>query len=442
MQGVTLVVAVLFAALTIVLPPAYALAAYIGALLAYPYYLAVSIGTVELLVGRMVVSALLMRCLLDDDIRSKFVWCRLDTWVTLSIAVAVGMALMTYQLPFGQRLENRAGFVMDTWFAYLAARLILTNRTRLTTVIKCVGVLLVPLAMLGVVESVTGWQPFYPLWHLSPWYRQVSAIEPRWGFTRAVGPFGVSILFGINFGLFLPLIYWLRYEKNWHLRAYILSAIALVGGLSSMSSGPWVMIMVVGACLVMERNKRWIKTLLVLFLLLCVLTQIASNRPFYHVVVSYANPLGGAGWPRAKLIDVAIEYFHEWWLKGYGDQDPGWGHYFGMPRTDVTNEFILMGVRYGIWGIISLVAVLVVAFRCIAATYRKLPYQRLKSLCWACGTILVAVIITWMSVSFFGQLSNLFYCVLGLIGAMSHSQFDWQIPNRTLGGLGVASNAA
>ena len=260
MQGVTLVVAVLFAALTIVLPPAYALAAYIGALLAYPYYLAVSIGTVELLVGRMVVSALLMRCLLDDDIRSKFVWCRLDTWVTLSIAVAVGMALMTYQLPFGQRLENRAGFVMDTWFAYLAARLILTNRTRLTTVIKCVGVLLVPLAMLGVVESVTGWQPFYPLWHLSPWYRQVSAIEPRWGFTRAVGPFGVSILFGINFGLFLPLIYWLRYEKNWHLRAYILSAIALVGGLSSMSSGPWVMIMVVGACLVMERNKRWIKS--------------------------------------------------------------------------------------------------------------------------------------------------------------------------------------
>ncbi|MEJ2704219.1 MAG: hypothetical protein P8Z79_17425 [Sedimentisphaerales bacterium] len=333
-------------------------------------------------------------------------------------------------MTFEQRFENRAGFVMDTWFAYLACRFIVTNRSTLVSVMKTVSVLLVPLAILGVVECVTGWQPFYPLWSLSPWATRASVVAQRFGLTRAVGPFGVSILFGINFALFLPFIYWLRYEKNWHLRALILSGIALVGGLSSMSSGPWVMIIVVGGCLVLESRKQWIKTLLVLFVLLCIATQIASNRPFYHVVVSYANPLGGAGWHRAQLIDVAIKYFHEWWLRGYGDQDPGWGHYFGMGSTDVTNEFILTGVRYGIWGIIVLCAVLVAAFRAVTATYRRMVYPRLKSLCWACGTTLFAVVVTWMSVSFFGQLSTLFYCVLGIIASLTHSQFDWQIPTR------------
>ena len=432
MQSVTLTVAIIFATLTLALPPAYALAAYIAALLWYPYYLAVSLGSFDLLMGRMVVSVLLLRCVLDNNIRSKFVWCRLDTWVSLCILVCVTVGLIYFELPFSQRLINRGGFVMDTWCAYLACRFILINWTRLVTVIKSVSILLVPLAILGAVESVTGWRPFYVLWYLSPWYRETSALQIRWGLSRAVGPFGVPILFGINFGLFLPLIYYLRHERKWHYWAYILFGISLIGGLSSMSSGPWVMVLVVIFCLIMERNKRWVKTMVVLFLLLCVFTQLGSNRPFYHVVVSYANPLGGAGWHRARLIDVAIDHFHEWWLTGYGDQDPGWAHYFGMDHTDVTNEFILMGVRYGIWGMIGLIAVLVVAFRLVISTYRKVKVPELKSFCWSCGTILFAVIITWMSVSFFGQLSTLFYCVLGMIGSLSHKRFVWNVPKRIM----------
>ena len=101
-----------------------------------------------------------------------------------------------------------------------------------------------------------------------------------------------------------------------------------------------------------------------------------------------------------------------------------------MDHTDVTNEFILMGVRYGIWGIIALIGVLVVAFRKVISTYRRMVYPKFKSLCWSCGTALFAVTITWMSVSFFGQLSTLFYCVLGMISSLTHSRFDWQVPKR------------
>ena len=130
--------------------------------------------------------------------------------------------------------------------------------------------------------------------------------------------------------------------------------------------------------------------------------------------------LGGAGWHRAMLIDVAIKHFDEWWLAGYGGKNPGWGYYFGMgSKTDVTNEFILAGVNYGIAGIIVLCGVLVVAFRGLISAFRKVAHPAMKSLYWSLGTVLFSVAITWMSVSFFGQLMPLFYCVLGIIGSMS-----------------------
>jgi hypothetical protein len=164
----------------------------------------------------------------------------------------------------------------------------------------------------------------------------------------------------------------------------------------------------------------------------CVLIGVISNRPFYHAIAGRANLLGGAGYHRAKLIDLAIEHFDEWWMVGYGDKDPGWGPSLGMAWTDVTNEYILAGVRYGILGVIALCAVLAQAFRDIASTHKKMTQPAMKSLCWAFGSLLFSVALAWMSVSFFGQLATLFYCCLGMIGSLCSSHFNWQIPNRMI----------
>ncbi len=432
MQGVTLTFALIACLLVVTLRPPYALAAYLIALLWYPSFLAVSVGTIDILVGRFVVAVLLVRCFCSDGIRSKFVWCRLDTLVSLSMVVYVVTFFITGTDSFEAIVENRGGYLMDTWCAYMAARFIVTDRARLISVIKCIGVVLVPLATLGVIESVTGWQPFAPLRRFSPWYTGETGVSPgRFGFARAVGSFSHAILFGGVFAMFLPLIYYLRGEKkDWRPFAYILSGIALLGALSSMSSGPYVMVIVVVACLMMERYKVWVKPLVIFIVISCIFIGIASNRPFYHVVVSWANPLGGASWHRAKLIDLAIENFNEWWLVGYGDKDPGWGSQLGMGWTDVTNGYILNGVRYGLLGVIVLCAVLAKAFQGIIATHRKVTQPASKSLCWAFGSLLFGVVVTWMSVSFFGQLITLFYCCLGMIGSLCSPGFNWQIPNR------------
>ena len=432
MQGVTLTYALVLSVMVLTLRPKYAFVAYIVGLLWYPAYLAVSIGTIDIVVGRFVIAILLMRCYFNDKIRRKFKWNRLDTLITLSMVVYVGSYLITQVNPIGQTLEGRAGFIMDTWCAYMAARFIVTDRSKLISIIKCIAIAMVPLAILGMIEAVTHWQPYAPLWRFSPWFRGGRFVsEGRWGLARAVGPFSHAILFGGVFAMFLPLIYYFHREKgDWRSLAYIISGIVLLGALSSMSSGPWVMVIVVIFCLVMEKRKQFIKPLFLFLIFSCISIGIASNRPFYHVIASWANPLGGAGWHRARLIDIAIEKFDEWWMVGYGDKDPGWGQYLGMGRTDVTNEYILNGVRYGILGIIALCAVLAKAFRDLISTYRRLRYPAMKSLCWAFGSLLFSVVVAWMSVSFFGQLTTLVYCSIGMIGSLCSPGFNWQIPSR------------
>ncbi|MHC4205508.1 MAG: hypothetical protein ACYSTT_12720, partial [Planctomycetota bacterium] len=227
MQGVTLAIALVLSVLVLTLRPKYAFVVYLVGLLWYPAYLAVSIGTIDILVGRFVVAVLLMRCFFDDKIRRKFTWNRLDTLVTLSMVVYVGSYLITQVNPIAQTLEGRAGFVMDTWCAYLVARFIVTDRSKLISIIKCIAIAMVPLAVLGVIETFTHWQPFAPLWRFSPWFRGGRYIsEGRWGFARAVGPFSHAILFGGVFAMFLPLIYYFRREKgNWRSLTYIISGI-------------------------------------------------------------------------------------------------------------------------------------------------------------------------------------------------------------------------
>ncbi len=435
MQGVTLTFALIACLLVITLRPQHALAAFVTALLWYPSFLAVSVGTVDILVGRFVVVVLLMRCIFDDELRSKFTWGRLDTFVTIFVAVTTVTYFISFDKPVMLAVESRGAYLMDTWCAYMAARFIITSKARLTSLIKCISIVLVPLAALGAVECITGWRPFAVLWSYSPWFGdQVGRgflTEGRWGLNRAVGPFSHAILFGGGFAMFLPLIYYLRNEKKeWHSLAYVLSGVALLGALSCLSSGPWVTVLVVVFCLAMEGHKPWVKRMFLFALFSCILIGIISNRPFYHVIASAANPLGGSSWHRAKLIDLAIEHYDEWWRVGYGDQDPGWGPSLGMTWTDVTNEYILSGVRYGILGVLALLAVLAQAFRGLAAAHRKVTQPVSKSLCWAFGSMLFAVAVTWMSVSFFGQLLTLFYCCLGIIGSLSSPHFDWQVTRR------------
>ncbi len=418
MQGTTLIVGILGSILVLLLRPAYALAAYFAVLVWYPDYLRVSIGTLDISAGRVVVTVLLLRCLLNDRLRRKFVWSQLDTWVALSMLVYVLMYCITH--PLQESLENRSGFLMDTWFVYITARLCITDRAAVVTFVKSIAVILATLAILGIAEAVTAHHYFSWLKRFRVWNTPVGDMiaERRFGFGRANGPFSHSIMFGSCFVMFLPLIWALRRQRGgWGKLAYPLSGMIILGALSSMSSGPWGMLMVVILCMALEKYKHRLKAILVWFVILCISVEIVSNRSFYHVLLEYGNMGKGDWYQRAKLIDSGIKTIDEWWLAGYGGKDPGWGAATGMAFTDCNNEFLLKGAQYGMLGVIALVGTLAMAFRGLVRAFKETTDKELRSFYWAMGCALVGVIVIWQGVSFFGQSTMLFYCILGMIGS-------------------------
>ena len=218
--------------------------------------------------------------------------------------------------------------------------------------------------------------------------------------------------------MFLPLVWWLRHQRGYLGRlAKPLSAAVIVGAMSSLSSGPWGMLTIVIFCLVLERYHRRLKSVLIGLFVLCVLAEVGSNRPFHHVVLSYCNFGRGDWYQRARLIDVAIDHFDEWWLAGYGAKGVDWSRDLNSNVTDMNNEFLLKGVKYGMLGVIALTTVLVGAYRRLVRGFKQTKDKELRSLYWALGSTLTGVIIIWQGVSFFGQSTSLFYCVLGMVGS-------------------------
>ncbi len=197
-----------------------------------------------------------------------------------------------------------------------------------------------------------------------------------------------------------------------------MTAMVVLGALSSMSNGPLMMLLLIIICLILEHFKQWVKPLLVFMVFSCIVVGVISNRPFYHVIASYANPLGGAGWYRAKLIDLAIEHFDEWWLMGYGGRDQGWGPALGRDWTDITNQYIGSGVMYGVLGMLTLVGTLVTALVMIIRCYKIAKNPMFKSCFWTLGSLIVSFMIAFNAFALFAQSGTLFICILGIIGSV------------------------
>lgn len=420
MQGLTLTIAFAGSLLVLFLRPAKALAIYVAVVLMYPGYLVVQVGPLDISAARIVISVFLLRCLFNPKLMQSFKWCRLDSWVTFGAIILVSIPLISSDMSAIRVLENRSGRLMDTFLVYLIARFCITDRKTMITAIKWVGVALVPLACLGVIESYTGWQPFTPFFQYCPWLRpdQIGLTHPRLGFYRAIGPFGHSISFGAVFVTILPLVYCLRYETGyWRSLSYVLVGFAAIGALSSMSSGPWMILIIIIGCLALEHFKDLVKPLIVFMVLSCLLVDIISNRNFYDVIASYANPIEGGGGHRAKLIHLAIEHFDKWWLVGYGGRDPGWGESLGMTWTDITNHYVMAGVEHGLLGLISVCGTLVVAIQTLMYLYKSTSDPVLQSWYWALGSIIIVLAIAFNAIAFTGQDGALFYCILGIIGS-------------------------
>jgi hypothetical protein len=213
--------------------------------------------------------------------------------------------------------------------------------------------------------------------------------------------------------------------RRW--RAYATAGLAgaMLIAITSASSGPALALLtaIAGCALFPLRNEmriiRYGAAAIIVFL------HFVREKPVWHLIGRASDLIGGTGYHRVRLIDAFIYNWQDWILVGSGSAASwGWG------LQDLTNQFVYEGVQGGIATLLSLVVLLALAFSSIGRTIqraqaaRHLPADRrlgLQMLAWGLGVSLATHCVSWISVSYFGQMTLIFHALLAFVVALSQA---------------------
>jgi hypothetical protein len=257
----------------------------------------------------------------------------------------------------------------------------------------------------------------------------------REGRLRCQGPFAHAILAGCHFVAWIPL--WIALVFSTERVSRMLGILGIASGFLIVffcaSSTPLVALIFGCAVWMIFPVRAHLRLLWVLGLVLILTLHFTMKHPVWHLISRIDLVGGSTGYHRYRLIEAAVSRFSEWWLFG----TPSTSHW-GTQLFDVTNQFILEGVRGGVWALIALCAAIVFAFASIGADLRKiaarrqLPSSRASGVAaglrndeffvFAIGATLAAHCAIFLAVSYFGQTLLIWLFIIGIAGA--HRQWS------------------
>jgi hypothetical protein len=237
----------------------------------------------------------------------------------------------------------------------------------------------------------------------------------REGKLRCQGPFPHPIVAGCFWVSLIPLFVASWWRPGGRVTAVVGNGAALGIAFLTASSTPLAGIAfgLVGAAFypLRSRMKDVRRGLVVVLLLL----QLAMDKPIYHLISRIDIVGGSTGWQRYNLIDKAVRRIGEWALIGT-NSTAHWGH----ALQDLTNQYIVAGVRGGLLALILFIYVIVLGYRYVGVMRRAAEGSRATSYAaWAVGVSLFCHTMMFLSVSYFGQIILVWYLLLASIASLS-----------------------
>ena len=317
------------------------------------------------------------------------------------------------------RITERFGGIYNTLGIYFFVRAVVRDFEDIVLTVKMFGIIIIPLGVLFAVEYTIGKNPFSILGGVSDFP------EIRNGRIRCQGPFLHSILAGTFGATAMPLFVGLWvYNKRSRLIATGAIMAATVIVVASASSGPLLayLISIVGLIFwSFKSHMRSIRWGIVVFLLALAAYMKA---PIWFLISRLSDVTGGGGYYRSALIEAAIQHFDEWWLIGTG-YTAHWmptGLEIDPNAADMTNYYIAQGVNGGVLALILFVWLLV---KCVKTTGTAVRNESRYSLVerfmvWSLGCTVLGHAVSFLSVSYFDQITIFWYLVIGMIAALLH----------------------
>lgn len=339
-----------------------------------------------------------------------FVWQPLDSaiiiWTVSSIVFNV------LQQGSFAALVNRLGFAFDSFGMYFLFRCLVRRWDDVDAIVLGMLLISIPVAALFLVENRTGHNMFSV-------FGGVPAVTVvREGKLRCQGAFSHAILAGCFWASLMPLFAarWWKSQKDriWAIVGLMTTSIIVICCVSSTPVFGVAAALVGGLFFVYRRHMRAIRWIVLLTL---ITLHLIMHAPVWHLICRVSAVGGSTGYHRFLLIDQAIRNFDQWWFCGCsGATVASWGIWKG----DVTNQYVLEGVRGGVITMILFFVVIAAAFQAVGRVWRSQTHQPYRLVqAWTLGVNLFAHCMMFIGVSYFGQIIVIWYLLLAVIGSMS-----------------------
>lgn len=333
----------------------------------------------------------------------NFRWKPLDKLII--VWALVGTTIYTVQQGSLAALVYKIGVNFEALGLYFFFRCVIRSLADVDRLLRGIVVLSIPVAVALSIEKQTGHNEFAIFGGVP----EITLL--RQGKLRAQGAFAHPILAGTFWAALLPMMagLWFRNVSGKMFASVgIMTTGVIVWACASSTPIAATAAAIVGAAVWPFRGMmRWVRwgvfgTLVSLHLVM--------KAPVWNLLARIDLVGGSTGYQRYALIDAAVHHFSEWAIIGT-QSTAAWGYFM----FDVTNQYILEGVRGGLITMLLFIAQIVLAFGAIGRLRRVTAgVRRDEAMVWAMGVALFVHVAAFIAVSYFGQIIVIWYMLLAM----------------------------
>jgi hypothetical protein len=397
----TLFIAVVLSVMTLVIPRKYILLPYVIGACWVPADQAIVIETLDFQVLRILVLVGLLRMWLRGEM-TPIRWNRFDKLVLAWFVV--GTIIYVLQWMSVGAFINRCGRMVEWLGLYWVFRL--TVRSWADLRLAYVGLAVCAIAMVPFVawEWAYGENAFTLLGRVTTSMRE--------GNYRCAATFPHSIMMGLFWATLIPLFIGFAKQrpKNRMLLWGAVGASAFML-MATASSTPVLTAAAVGFLMLLYPLRQNTRTAAWGTVGMLIALHIVMKAPVWQLVARVGVISGSTGWHRYYLIDQAIRHFGEWMFFGARSTE-----HWGLGLGDVTNQFVLEGVRGGFTTLVLFCVILYVGARAALRLSLRLRDKGESYLAWGVFVTIIAHGMSFIGVSYFGQISMIWYLLLASVG--------------------------
>ena len=335
-------------------------------------------------------------------------------WLMLAWAVSQTI-IYTIQNGTSSAFINRAGVSFDALGMYFLFRAVFCTWEDIAVTARGVVWLILPVLAAFIVENRTGRNLFAFLGGV-PEFTKI-----REGRLRCQGAFAHAILAGTFWAALAPMIgalFWRGGRDRLYAAVGVLSCVALVGLCASSTPVAALFFALVAAFMWPLRHQM--RPIQLGIAALLIVLHLIMQKPVWHLISRIDLVGGSTGWHRYNLFNQFVEHFGEWALIGLNST----GHW-GV--TDITNQFVLEGLRGGLLTLLLFLAIVVLSFREVGRLWRNVQHStEHAALAWSLGVALFVHATAFFGVSYFGQIILIWYMLLAMIVCMGQASVENQ----------------